>query len=145
LAPIHWATEREDSILIQKLLAEGADINSQSGDLNDTPLQHAIRYSTSLDIIKLLINSGANVNASQFPRDTSKHTALHLATRVQRSELIKYLIKHGADKSAGGSSTPYSNAIHFYKDHPDYKEIMNLLRPTNCSGQNQCPLQINSP
>lgn len=37
-APIHWATEKEESILIQKLHSEGADINSQSGDLNDTPL-----------------------------------------------------------------------------------------------------------
>jgi hypothetical protein len=139
LAPIHWATEREDSTLIKKLHSEGADINSQSGDLNDTPLQHAIRSGASLGIIKTLINLGADVNTSQFPRNTTKHTPLHISTRAKRSELIKYLIEQEADKSAGGSSTPYNDAIYFYKDHPDYKEIMNLLRPTNCSGQNQCP------
>ena len=101
ITPLHWAVVNKDIDLIYKLVQQGVDIDIQAGTFGDTPLQLAIRRNLSFELIKLLVDLGANINASKFPIDTSRNTPLHIAVYSKRYDLIKYLLDQGANKSAG--------------------------------------------
>ena len=129
ITPLHWAVQNKNIELINSFVSQGVNINTKAGFLGDTPLQHAIRMKLPLEIIKLLVDLGANVNASKFPLEKSMNTPLHLAVSTKRYDLVKYLVEHGADKRAGGESSPYRYADYHFKDHTKYNEIKELLRP----------------
>jgi ankyrin repeat protein len=48
-----------------------------------------------LEIVKLLLEHGADVNAK-----TAYETALHLAAEKGHLEIVKFLLEHGADVNA---------------------------------------------
>ena len=51
---------------------------------------------SEVDIVKLLVNNGADVNA----RDKHKHTPLHYASKKASADVIKVLVDAGADIGA---------------------------------------------
>ena len=104
---LHWAVTHNDVDLINQLINQGFDIDKQAGFRGDTALQYAIRMKKTFEMVKLLIDFGAEVNASKFPLEESRNTPLHIAVYTQQYELIKYLIALGANKNAGGKFTPY--------------------------------------
>lgn len=76
------------------MLEEGAKINSRDS-LGKTPLHYAVdRYgSASLDVVELLLNRGAKVDAE----DDDNYTPLRTAVYNRNRKLIKLLIENGAD------------------------------------------------
>lgn len=80
----------------QLLLAAGADANASTGS---TALQLAVG-SNNLELAKLLISSGANINAA----DTGM-TALEEAARNNNTNLAKLLLEAGADVSLSSTGT----------------------------------------
>ncbi len=82
--------------VIKTLIDLGADISKET-DLGFTPLMYASRY-RSLPFIRLLVESGANVNGSNSRLETPSMVSL-LSDREDNLEVIKYLIEMGADVS----------------------------------------------
>ncbi|WCR59687.1 MAG: hypothetical protein PG978_001135 [Wolbachia endosymbiont of Ctenocephalides felis wCfeF] len=52
-----------------------------------------LHYAIDAKTVRLLVEKGANVNAA----DVEGHTALHLAVTEKRLEIVRELIKSGAD------------------------------------------------
>ncbi len=64
-----------------------------------------LHYAVDAKTVRLLVEKGANVNAA----DVKGHTALHLAVTEKRLEIVRELIKSGANVNAeeyGNKCTP---------------------------------------
>lgn len=92
--------------IAQRLLDSGAQVNSQAGFYNTTPL-HGAAQNGSLELVKLLVSKGAKVNA------VSKELSMPLAKAVQADnlEIAQFLLEHGADKTINHSDTEFQTAI----------------------------------
>lgn len=82
---------------VKEALAKGADVNSR-GDAEDTALIVASYYKINhpdnyQQIVKLLLNAGANVNA----QDQFGNTAILFAARSGHLEIVEILLQAGAD------------------------------------------------
>ncbi|TAL28220.1 MAG: peptidase C14, partial [Nitrospirae bacterium] len=100
------AAKEGDIAALQKLLDEGADIN-ESGlgtKMGGPPIIHAAYYCRS-EVVKYLINRGADINAISVPR-SSGWRALHLAAwGSDCTEVVKLLLDAGADINARANDT----------------------------------------
>lgn len=76
----------------QELMRKGHDVN-QKDSSGYTPLHYAVR-SSSVQLVRLLIDAGANVNAQT---SAGKATPLHRAVTRGRPETVKLLLEKGAD------------------------------------------------
>ncbi|XP_014205835.1 uncharacterized protein LOC106637542 [Copidosoma floridanum] len=91
-----WVFGGDGSLAIVKLLLKhGACVNDKGGLCEETPLLFAIRNRQQQDdrLVKLLLDSGANVNDC----DLYRKTALHLAVEFADRRMIKLLLGHKAD------------------------------------------------
>ncbi|WP_199617707.1 ankyrin repeat domain-containing protein [Paenibacillus alkalitolerans] len=96
------------------LLDRGADINlkGKDGKLNNTAL-HASIAGNHINIVKLLLTHGADIN-SQCEGETRKgFTPLHVAAHFNRFEIAKMLLENGANPLMRNSEslTPSEYAI----------------------------------
>jgi len=78
--------------IAQELINKGLDVNFQSGYSNEAPI-HAATRKENIPLVKLLLKSGAIVNAI----NNSGKTALHIAVNKSNLNLLDLLIKNGAD------------------------------------------------
>lgn len=84
---------------VKKLLEKGANPNSHSGRRYETPLMAAMQSldkKQRIELMKILINAGADVNA----RNRSYSTALHYNFYKDSVDKLKLLIQSGADVNA---------------------------------------------
>jgi ankyrin repeat protein len=107
MTALHVAVRKRNLELVKLLLDHKADPNqlasnpahpdhSYNTPLAGTPLHDAVL--TSLEITRLLIERGANVNTAS---ETTGVTPLHLAVRVDENEkIIQLLIENGASLDA---------------------------------------------
>lgn len=79
---------------VQKFLSEGVKIDEKFYTWE--ALQIAAN-SNQLDVVKLLVEKGANVN---YAHPITQLTALHLAAFKGNKEMVKYLLSKGADLNA---------------------------------------------
>lgn len=80
---------------VQRLIESGADIESQAGFfyLRQTPLGIA-SFNGNLDVVKYLLDKGANVNVL----DSARATPLYNAVRYSKSvDIVRLLMQRGAD------------------------------------------------
>lgn len=77
------------------VLYSARDVVDSRDGFGRTALMVAARYG-ELEIVRFLINNGADVNA----KDNNGQTALILAVDGRNIELVKYLVSHGADVNA---------------------------------------------
>ncbi len=102
----HWK-------VVDLLIKQGANVNSAQPDTGETALHSALCKAGRpyyLYVLKLLVESGADVNARTIPgketggfmRDvrTKGETPLHRAAAYGDEAMISYLIEHGADREA---------------------------------------------
>ncbi|MBC6686719.1 ankyrin repeat domain-containing protein [Wolbachia pipientis] len=86
----------------EESLLENSCKNIYERDENGRTVLH---YAVDAKTVRLLVEKGANVNAA----DVKGHTALHLAIMEKRLEVVRELIKSGADVNAeeyGNKCTP---------------------------------------
>ncbi|XP_020293932.1 putative ankyrin repeat protein RBE_0220 isoform X5 [Pseudomyrmex gracilis] len=110
------------------LLDRGANVNAETQD-GTTPLHHAIKFE-NMEIAELLLNHGANVNASdkselvsgvQMLLDRGANvnaetrygtTPLHHAIKFENMKIAELLLDHGANVNASDKSgTPLCCAV----------------------------------
>ena len=90
---LNRAIYREHPDLVQKFLAEGANVN-QANDNGGTPLIYAAQYS-DLALIKTLIERGAMVNATD--RDGNSALSYLVAGKIYKNDAVTFLLSRGAD------------------------------------------------
>ena len=78
---------------IDILLSQGANINAQT-DQQDTAVILAGWAHKSLDLVRYLVERGADVNISNENGDTPLIDAAHLGT----NDILKFLLQHGAER-----------------------------------------------
>lgn len=101
------ARPKPDTLKIaQRLLEYGAQVNSQAGFYNTTPL-HGAAEKGPLELVKLLVSKGAKVNA------VDKEFSMPLAKAVQADnlEIAQFLLEQGADKTINHADTEFQTAI----------------------------------
>ena len=112
-----------DLELVKKFIKQ-ADVNGIASD-GWTPLLRASK-NNYLEIVKYLINHGADLNV----KNSAGYTALHKASYSGHGDVVKYLISKGAEidiKDAEGK-TPLLISVDFYQiDHLRTTETIELL------------------
>ena len=116
IPPLCHAVYQNNTAIAEYLIDHGARVNYPE-DMG--PLQIAPYISNNIEMVKLLIARGADINAGIVA------TALHRATWMEHKDIIELLIQHGANVNAKDKwgYTPLSYAV--YKD--DYLYLMNIL------------------
>ncbi len=122
---------------VKLILEHGANPNLGRVDSGETPLHHALSNNAGIEVIQLLIDHKADVNAKtksdthsyNFFGDTRtcEETPLHRAAAYASIEIIELLLKSGADprqKDANGDQ-PHQRAGR----HRRSKEIVEQLLP----------------
>ena len=113
---------------VVRLLDTGTPVNERSGKYQETPLMVAARRGT-LEMVKLLVARGADVNASS----PTIGTALHAAAFRGRLDLCRVLIEHKADVNAPNDEgwTVLHQVVNGAPDYPrlkgEYLEVVKLL------------------
>ncbi|EAX98942.1 ankyrin repeat protein, putative [Trichomonas vaginalis G3] len=122
------AITNENKEMVDLLVSNGADVNF-IGDDGHFPLHQAVKV-CSREIIKLLIEHGANVSAIYKSKGTMK-TAIHFAVEnlisedndkdiiSKLKEIIEFLISNGADINAkvrNGTTPLHIAAKNLHKD-----------------------------
>jgi ankyrin repeat protein len=120
--PLHCAADAGSVVMIEKLLAHGADINAETND-GHTALSLAAKRGY-IEAANLLIENGANVN---YPGSKRRYPLIAAATEGKRS-MVEFLLKAGADPNVIDSYD--QAAIHcvlYCRDDKAAVEIINLL------------------
>jgi len=110
------------------LIANGAKVNEPANDGMTPFLQATLGVSSGkvpIEICELLRKNGANINAELKRQSVLRWTALHYAAANGDAELVKYLIKHGANvnKATGEGSSPL-----FLAKLSGYDDIIKILK-----------------
>jgi ankyrin repeat protein len=97
--PLSWACYRLRPDAANLLLQKGANINVKAEKEGRTPLMYALegcKTEPGWELIKLLVNAKADVNA----KDANGRTALHYACSDGSLEAVTLLLDNGADIEA---------------------------------------------
>jgi len=111
------ASENGDIETANTLLNQGADIEELSYEL--TPLMSAARYG-KLDMVKLLLVRGANVNV----KNSDGTTALKLASGGGYTEIVKLLLDRGANVNACDEGNRTALHLATLENHADIVKIL---------------------
>ena len=88
---LHWAVGSGYTRISKLLLHCGLYVDAP-GFLKETPL-HLASKNGFKDLVDILVKSGGNVNAQNFPK---RETPLHLAAQNGHQYIAEYLIQHGS-------------------------------------------------
>lgn len=90
----------EPAELAKMLIDKGADVNAQ--DLANTTVMHNAIYAGNVKLVQLLVQSKVNLELRHGPGAAAKQypTPLHIAIMKDNAEIVKLLIKSGADSKA---------------------------------------------
>jgi ankyrin repeat protein len=94
---------------VSDLLQSGVSANSKAHDKTGRTALILASASGHRDVVKLLLESDADVEA----RDATGHTALNWAALRSRNDVILQLVEHGADIDTrdNGGTTPLHYAV----------------------------------
>lgn len=123
---------------VRLLLAHGANPNRGREESMETPLHHALAGGADIEVIRLLIDHGADVNAKTLPgvcsynfygsTPTRGETPLHRAAAFVSMEIVQLLLQAGADRAVQDVN---GETAHIWAGwHQREKELVELLRPT---------------
>ncbi|KAK0726550.1 ankyrin repeat-containing domain protein [Apiosordaria backusii] len=127
--------------VVRSLLAAGATTEAITGSFYESPLLAACQFEEiSLELVKLLVEHGADVNARASAWGYPLHAACY---RVSEQEVVLYLLEQGADINAVGGR--YGTALQAAVCGHEWQLLQVLLEkgadPNIQGGQWNVPLQ----
>jgi ankyrin repeat protein len=111
---LHIAVSLDDRARIERLLAEGADIEART-DYGATPLAFAVSHASDKRTFDLLVAKGANIRTL----DNDKSSLLHEAAACGKREIAEFLLAQKLDPNA---KTTYGRT-------PLHTAVFNAQRP----------------
>jgi ankyrin repeat protein len=125
---------------VEAAIKSGADVNPKLGDELDDPFPPLVAavYNPDLDVIKVLLKNGADINAS----NNYGYTALMKAADSDKTEAVRLLLENGGD--AGGYSNWGLTVLMYAMDSSPNLEIVALLLD-NGADPNAPFLNLNDP
>jgi uncharacterized protein len=99
---------------VSSAIEAGADVNAPFGDDGWTPLEVALTYNTTLDVVRVLLEGGADAGGADQMQNTHLHTIVAMSYGESFDfELIDLLTSAGADINARNfhGETPLFNAL----------------------------------
>lgn len=104
--------------LNEQVWKDGKEVNVHSNEYRSTPaLHHAVVYGYT-EIVELLLDHGADINAICYENNHEMTPAIVLAAWEGGIEVMKVLLDRGADPNARSSNgvTPLSTAMKHLKE-----------------------------
>ncbi len=109
---LFYCIKKDKVKFVKILLDNNIQLNQKKDDLNDfvPPLCYLVLESNNIDIAKLLIKAGANIEAKGFRHFS---TPLHVAVANNKLKLAELFINKGANVNARDSNknTPVMSAV----------------------------------
>lgn len=109
--PLHWAVIKDRTNLVEWLLAKNADINAADPD-GMTPLHFAAVFNR-VACAEMLIAKGARMDAKARKYGALRLAPIHIAAEGGKDEMVKYLLKHGADANTPTEGANRIAPLHF--------------------------------
>jgi ankyrin repeat protein len=97
--PLFWAAANGKVRAAELLIKKGADVNARNA-FSDTPLLTSARGSVAPGLIKLLIEAGAGVNATDSQGENALHKLARFGYPQKNVEAAQMLLDAGADIAA---------------------------------------------
>lgn len=121
--PLHVAAFFGQEELALKLIERGAEVDARSTNaMKNTPL-HAAAAGRKLNLVRLLLQEGANANASQ----EGGWTALHAAAQNGDREIVELLLASGADLNARADNQQNALDLALLKGRQDVAKLLGAL------------------
>lgn len=124
---IHTAVASGNVEVLKQHLAAGTNINEKDPFGGSSPLISASLFGKT-EIVKILIDAGAEINI----QNNDGSTALHTASFFCRPEIVAMLLKKGADKTIKNNfgSTAYESVAGSFNDVKQVYDMMGgMLAP----------------
>lgn len=115
--PLEFAVKQKQPLIVQLLLTFDADPN-----LNNPLLSAVVGKNININIVKMLLDAGADPNS----QDAGGQTALHNAAYYNHPEAVRLLLDSGADPNI---IDDYKNKPLFDAERKGYSEIVAILKP----------------
>ncbi len=117
---IIWFSDRDDLPTVLSYIASGADPNAMPLDGSTTPLHNASRNG-NVEMIKALIQAGADVNSTTNNPNSLDFAPLHEAASTGNVEAIRALVAAGADINYYPPDSLHATALRqaAFKGHRD--------------------------
>ena len=121
--PLYQSVGRGNKEIVSILIEAEAKIDVL-GDINNGPPLVWAASKGDIEIMKLLIEKGGNINI-QHEKDRSFDTPLHIASKNKKDKVIEFLVENDADLTIENNNlkTPLDIIAEKYVEEPD-KEIM---------------------
>ena len=114
---LNQANSSFDLPRIKELISQGFNVNRVNRNDHLTPLMLAIKLRRA-DIVKLLLEAGADLYKSTYIEDTP----LSFATSKGSLEIVKLLLQAGANPNQGGLVCPLHRAV-----VGEYSDVVRIL------------------
>jgi uncharacterized protein len=118
--PLHLACFFGHPAIAEALLNDGANVAARSRNAMENAPLHAAAAGRNLEVVRLLIARGADVNARQH----GGWTPLHAAAQSGDVEMARLLIASGADVKARAGNNQNAMDLALTKGH---QAVVNLL------------------
>jgi ankyrin repeat protein len=109
-----WAVP--DLAKVKLLVAAGADVNARSTNLQRTPLLIAASYPGSVEVLRVLLEHGADLHA----KDRNGVHALGRAALSADVDVVRFLVEHGCDPNEPG----YGGNVRYARQYPPTLEYL---------------------
>ncbi len=119
LTPLFSGVAGQDSGTVKFLIDRGANVSYKDDECGDTPL-HWVADRSNTEIVQMLLERGADVNAIGYERGTP----LHVAADSGRIEHVKVLLCSGADRTVRDKDDLTPLALAERKQHTDVVRLL---------------------